>query len=211
MMRTRYPLAGIFALIPILFACGEDSVSPGTSGRAQAIIRDDPDRAAALVAAAPIGEAPLAAAAYSGSVSSNTNVAISTDGQTWIELGSPNGITIKLHSRDSTTVHGEVDAPVGTYAHVRLTLRGAQARIAAGGSVGGITLASELSLTLGGSDAQVVVQKQVQPFQISAGARTAIVFELNSETWATAQNAQDRMVEDAEVQASAAVAIRSGA
>ena len=100
--------------------------------------------------------------------------------------------------------------PVGTYAHVRLTLRGAQARIAAGGSVGGITLSSELSLTLGGSDAQVVVQKQVQPFQISAGTRTAIVFELNSETWATAQNAQDRMVEDAEVQTSAAVAIRSG-
>jgi hypothetical protein len=213
-MRPLASRAKILALIPILSAlsaCGDDDpVSPGTVGRAQAIVRDDPDRAAALVAAATIGEAPFAAPAYSGSFTSNTNVAISADGQTWVDLGSPNGITIKLHSRDSTTVHGEVDVPVGTYAHVRVTLRTAQARIAAGGSVGGITLATELSLTLGGSDAQVVVQKQVQPFQVSAGSRTAIVFELNSEAWATAQNAQDRMVDDAEVQASAAVAIRSG-
>jgi hypothetical protein len=210
-MRPLASRAKILALIPILSACGDDdSVSPGTAGRAQAIVRDDPDRSAALVAAAPIGEAPFAAPAYAGNLTSNTNVAISTDGQTWVDLGSPNGITIKLHSRDSTTVHGEVDVPVGTYAHVRVTLRSAQARIAAGGSVGGVTLTTELSLTLGGSDAQVIVQKQVQPFQVSAGSRTAIVFELNSEAWATAQNAQDRMVDDGEVQTSATVAIRSG-
>jgi len=189
-------------------ACGDDdATAPGSVGRAQGFIRDHPDRTAPAVRTAP---APFAAATFSGTMTSNTNLAVSVDGGTWIDLGSPNGITIRMQSADSTTVHGEVDVPVGTYARVRLTLRNAQAKLLAGGSVAGIALTSDLTLTVGGSDSQVVIEKQVQPFEIRAGSRTAIHFELNSEAWATAQNAQDRMVEDGEVQQATTVLVRTG-
>jgi hypothetical protein len=103
-----------------------------------------------------------------------------------------------------------VDVPAGTYARVRLTLRNAQAKLLAGGSVAGISLASDLTLTVGGTDSQVIVEKQVQPFEVRAGSRTAIQFELNSESWATAQNTQDRTVEDGEVQQAATILVRAG-
>jgi hypothetical protein len=189
-------------------ACGnDDGTSPDSMGRAQVFIRDHPDRSAPAASLAP---GPFAAATFSGTVTSNTNVAVSADGSTWIDLGSPNGITIRMQSADSTTVHGEVDVPAGTYARVRLTLRNAQAKLLAGGSVAGISLASDLTLTVGGTDSQVIVEKQVQPFEVRAGSRTAIQFELNSESWATAQNTQDRTVEDGEVQQAATILVRAG-
>jgi hypothetical protein len=205
--RTAFYLALGVSLLSA--GCGDDggSTGPDSPGRAQVFVRDHPDRS---TPAAHLSPGPFAAATFSGTMTSNTNVAVSVDGSTWIDLGSPNGITIRMQSADSTTVHGEVDVPAGSYARVRLTLRNAQARLLAGGSVAGISLTSDLTLTVGGSDSQVIVEKQVQPFEVRAGSRTAIQFELNSEAWATAQNTQDRTVEDGEVQQAATVLIRAG-
>jgi hypothetical protein len=167
----------------------------------EAFISDDPGSATASASATP------ARAAIAGSIVSNTNVEISTDGTTWVTLGSPNGITIKLQSAtDSSTVHGEVDAAAGSYSHVRVTLREAEANLLAGSVIGAVALASNASLAIGGNDRVVVLQRQVTPFEVVAGSLTTIFLELNSESWITASNVQDLVVEDAEV--AAAVATR---
>ncbi len=196
-------LLAVFAIS--LTTCGDNAVSSGRAGRAQAIMKDDPGRATPLTDSGNLNILSLQATAISGSISANTNAFISTDGRTWITLGSPNGITIVLQStRDSTNLHGEVDAPVGTYAYVRLVMRNARATIKAGSTIGGIGLTSDAILTLGGTDGEVTIDKQVQPFQVSANATTTILFELNAEAWATQQNAQDKVVEDTEIQNSTA-------
>ena len=198
-------------VLPILVAaaaCGDDDgpAGPGGRARAEAVIRDDPSRVSASTAASEGAGAP---APFTATMTTNANVAISTDGQTWVDLGSPNGITVNLQTTgDSTTVHGEVDAPLGTYAHVRLTLRGTQVTVKAGSQIGTTTLSSNVVLAVGGTDAQVVIQKQVAPVTLRTSGRTRFVFELNSEAWVTPANLQTRAVSDAEVQQSTQVAVR---
>ncbi|OGG46629.1 MAG: hypothetical protein A3F84_05400 [Candidatus Handelsmanbacteria bacterium RIFCSPLOWO2_12_FULL_64_10] len=197
-------LVTVFAIS--LTACGDNAVSSGRAGRAQAIVTDNPSRATPLADSGNLNILSLQATAFSGSISANTNAFISADGRTWAALGSPNGVTIALQStRDSTNLHGETDAPVATYAYVRLVMRSARATIKAGSTIGGVGLASDVILTLGGTDGEVTVEKQVPPFQVSANATTTILFELNAEAWATQQNAQDKVVEDAEIQSFTAV------
>jgi hypothetical protein len=203
------PLANIFlsAVFAIsLTACSDNSVSSGRAGRAQAVVKDDPSRTTPLIDSENTNLLALQATTFSGSISSNTNAFISTNGSTWVTLGSPNGITFVLQStRDSTNVHGEVDAPVGTYAYVRLVMRNARATIKAGSTIAGIALTSDVIFTLGGTDGEVTIEKQVPQFQVSSNTTTTILFELNAEAWATQQNVQDKVVEDTEIQNSTAV------
>ena len=71
----------IVIVVGTTVACGgDDATSPDPPGRTQAIVRDMP--------------APSITA--DGFVSADINVLISTDGQSWTALGSPNGITVEL-------------------------------------------------------------------------------------------------------------------
>lgn len=162
-----------------LVACG-DSVGPGTLGRAQGVITDP------------------ATAGFSGTVSGNIQVSISSDGSTWVDLGSLNGITIMLQSNaDTTNVHGEVSAPAGSYSQVRLTFSNVSAVLDAGSVIGNTTLANTQTVALGGTDQQAEVIKSLN-FSVTDNAtvRTSLQYRLNSGSWLTEAALAAGFVED---------------
>ena len=207
-MNNRYMLAVVMLGWGSLVGCSDDLGGPNleASGRIEAFVRDNPNSSSAnLLSSQALGLAP-----FSGSAAANANVSVSADGQTWIDLGSPNGITIRLQaSGDSTSVHGAGDLAAGTYTRVRLTLRNIALVVSAGANIGGVVLTSDTQINVGGSDRQVVIEKQVSAFTVTRTSTTRIVFELNTEVWMTAQNAQDRTVDDAEVAGAATAAVRA--
>jgi hypothetical protein len=190
-----------------------DSGGPDTGmGFARARVLDDPSSTSPH-ATAPIwlsGSGGWGAAVFTGSFEGDVAVAISVDGGAWVDLGPPADVTVTAQSGTATDVHGEVQVPVGTYTRVRLTLTGFDARLAAGSTIGGLTLTSETTVALGGADNTVVVEAQVPPFTVRAGAsaRTEILFDLNSETWVTQAAVQAGVVADAAVESATQPACR---
>lgn len=195
---TTLSLAGLAA------ACtGDDPVEPGT-GSASAAITDNAHEVDAMQASGDVTPRILAHGEYSGRLSSSATVEISANGAAWVELGSPTAVMVTLQSHaEETTVNTRASVPVGTYNLVRLTLSGAEAEIEAGGVIGGITLASAVGIRVGGSDGEVVIEKEVEPFTVKADTHVRILFDLNSEGWVTEESAEDQMAEDEEVRGSA--------
>ncbi len=182
------------ALLPWIAACDDSGLDAGTMGKVQFILRDAPG---------------TTAPAYQGSLTTNANAFIAANGTQWVQLGSPNGITVKLQNADSTNVHGAVDAPVGTYTRVRLVLRDVEVVVKAGASVGGITLTSDVTLAVGGTDREVVIETQVAPFVVTENDRVTVDIRLDSGVWINAQNLQTRTVSDAAIIAAATIAVKS--
>lgn len=183
------------AVLLVLAACGDDGgiqVGTGLQGRAEVTI----------------GDQPAAPPSFVGTMVANTNAAISVDGRTWRDLGSPNGITIPLQSDLRATVHGEVDAARGTFTHVRVILRDAVAEIRAGSTVSGFLLTDDVLMVVGGTDGTVEIVAEVSSFTVDASGRIAISFDLNSEAWVNATNVQDRVVSDSQVQQAATVRVQ---
>lgn len=161
---------------------------------------DDPTGSGLGRAESLIQDSPNGSPTVTGSLAGNVFVSLSSDGLTWVDLGSPNGITIPLQlSATATTVHGEVDAPTGTYTRVRLVFDGVSARLQSGSTIGGTTLTSDVDLTLGGSDQRVEVVVPVPSFTVEAEAsvQRTIVFELRSYLWLTVAALQAGTVQDA--------------
>ncbi|MFN0179087.1 MAG: hypothetical protein ACKVZ0_09825 [Gemmatimonadales bacterium] len=181
----RYARFSTIVLATLAAAGCNESTTPGL-GRAEALIVDPP-------AAAPT---------VAGSLAGNTFASISTDGTTWVDLGSPNGITVPLQAAGSATVHGEQDAPTGTYTRVRLIFEGVTARLTSGSVIGGTTLTSNVNLPLGGADQRVEVVVAVPAFTVDAdaGIQRTIAFELRSYLWITAAALQAGTVTDATIQ-----------
>ena len=176
-----------------LLSCGEPTATG--SGRAEALIQD-----------VPSGPASLA-----GTVQGNIFASLSADGDVWADLGSPNGITINLQTvGSSTTVHGEEDAPTGSYDRVRLVFSGVTVRVLSGSVVGGTTLTSDVVLTLGGGDNLVEVVVDVPEFRVDASTtvQRTIVFDLRSSLWLTAAALQAGTIADASLQAAITASTR---
>ena len=179
MYLQRYTHIFLLLGTAALVACG-DSTGTGTLGRAQGVITDP------------------ATAGFSGTVSGNIQVSISSDGSTWVDLGSLNGITIMLQSNaDTTNVHGEVSAPAGSYSQVRLTFSNVSAALNAGSVIGNTTLTNTQTVALGGTDQQAEVVKSVN-FSVTddATVRTSLQFRLNSGNWLTEAALAAGFVED---------------
>ncbi|MBI4551600.1 MAG: hypothetical protein HY710_04985 [Candidatus Latescibacteria bacterium] len=205
-MRGREWLAVALAVMAFVVIGCENGVGSSSEGRAQGVVKDHPQQANPKVSGAG-----ATSATFTGDLTANTFVSLSADGTTWVDLGSPNGITIKLqNTTDSTNVHGEQDARVGTYARVRLVLQNATATIKAGSTIGSLTLTSDTTVKVGGTDQRVEIDKAVS-FQVSSETsfRTAIVFELNAEQWITEQSVQAGVVEDTAIQQATTVAART--
>jgi hypothetical protein len=184
-MRHRL-VAAVFSIAAAQLACS-DPTSSGT-GRAEALIQDTPTGTGTI----------------SGSLAGNVFASISANGNTWVNLGSPNGITVPLQLTGTTsTVHGEADAAAGTYSRVRLTFDGVVARLQAGSVVGGVTLTSDANITLGGADQRVELTVTVPSFAVDAdpSVQRTVLFELRSHLWLTAAALQAGTVEDAALQA----------
>lgn len=189
---------------------GGNGAGSGGTGFARALLIDDP------ATTSPALQAPLAAfrragtaSAWSGTFHGSAQVAISVDGNVWIDLGNPGAVTVDAQSSGSETdVHGEVEVPAGTYARVRLVLDGMDAQLAAGSTIGGLSLTADATVSIGGTDGRVVIEQTVPPFAVSAdaSARTEILFDLNSEAWITETAVNQQTVADAAV----AAAARSG-
>ncbi|HEX9582467.1 MAG TPA: hypothetical protein VF970_15285 [Gemmatimonadales bacterium] len=205
------PLATGAVLLIAVAAC-TDGTGSGL-GRAEVLIRDNPNTTGAAPAATGLVAhiaATGAPAAFTGSIAGDAQVSISADGEDWYDLGSPNGITIQLQNAgDSTTVHGEVDAPAGGYTRVRVILDGAEARLNVGSTFGGLVLQTQVAVQLGGSDQRVVIDRTVPAFEVraQAGAVTRIGLELNAEAWLTETSVQALMVQDTAIQTALAVSV----
>jgi hypothetical protein len=150
-----------------------------------------------------VQDSPTATPTASGTLAGNVHASL-WDGSRWIELGSPNGITIPLQlAGRPTTIHGEASAPAASYSRVRITFQGVIARIARGSVVGGTTLTNDASITLGGADQRAEVIVSVNSFSVEADPRVrrVITFELRSQQWLTSGALQSGWVEDAALEA----------
>lgn len=196
----------IFALVALLgtaAACTDTDPIDGGTASVSATITDDASSQAALQGESATPMQVQADGQFSGRFSSAARAAISTDGETWVDLGSPSQVTVALQSsHQQATVHNRTAVATGTYTRVRLTLTNARAELDAGAMLGGISFASAVSIRVGGADQQVVIEKQVEPFTIRANTHARIQFDLNSEGWVNQQAADHESAEDPEVQES---------
>lgn len=185
-------------------ACnGDDPIEAGT-GSASAAITDNAHAIDPMSATGAAQGRILMHGDFSGTLSGSALVEVSADGETWVAIGSPASVLVTLQShQEETTVRSRMSVPVGTYSRVRLTLSGAQAQIDAGGTVGGITLTSAVAITVGGSDGEVVIEKEVEPFTITTNTHARVAFDLNSEGWVTEEAAAEETVGDEEIRTSA--------
>lgn len=183
-MRHRLVYPGL--VLGVALASCSDPIASGT-GRAEGFLQDPPSGTPTM----------------SGSLAGNVHVSISADGLTWVDLGSPNGITVPLQlAASATTVHGEVDAPAGAYSRVRLTFEGVTARVLSGSTIQGTTITADVNVPLGGSDGRVEVVIPVPGFTVDADPQSqrTIVFDLRSTLWLTLAAIQAGAVLDAALQ-----------
>lgn len=182
-----------------LGACG-DSTGPSDEGRVSAVLGDAPSASQVSYQASRWDAPSTASAAFQGQMSGSAQVFIYSDAQGWVSLGSPASANLTLQSSDRTTVQSEASVPVGSYTRVRLVLQNGSANIAAGARLGGLVLTSAVTITMGGPNGQVVIEKTVTPFTITASSRATVEFDLNSETWVNESTAQSRTASATEIQ-----------
>jgi hypothetical protein len=206
-------VAGLLIALGLpLAACDDDPSGPDGSGRIEAFVIDDPQSASPSVTDAPgdgiaIDRSTTGRAAFTGTAQGDFQASISVDGQTWVDLGSLNGITVDLQTTgQETSVHGEQSVPVGTYAHVRLILDGVNAELSAGSVIGAITLGVDTFVSVNGGG-QVVIERTIPPFSIEADADARLVFDLNAEAWLTESALTLGSAAAAEVQANVAAGV----
>ena len=205
----------IAVLMPLtLAACSDDGTGPGDgNGYARAVMMDDPDVTSQHATAPLLFLSRSGAAAYTGEFTGTAQIAISADGATWIDLGSPAQVTVDAQSSgNETVVHGEATVPAGTYTRIRVTFEGMNIQLDAGSTIGGLTLTAGATIVVGGADGEVVIEKQVSGFTVAAdaSARTDVVFDLNSEAWVTESAVTGGVVSDAEVRSQSAAWTRTG-
>lgn len=150
----------------------------------------------------------LSSATFSGSMTSTAHVEIYSETRGWVQLGSPNRVTMQMQSGSETTVHASSQAEADTYTRVRLVLDDADATIEAGSVIGSVTLDGNVQIRVGGSDGRVTIEKSVSSFTVSANSSTRLVFDLNSEAWVDSQSAESETASDAEVQSATTVIVQ---
>ena len=164
------PMAAVVAAALVVGACEDDDDPTGPSAETstQAMVVDEPG----------------GTSSYSGDMAGDFQFSVSTDGQTWTDVGSPNGITVLLQDASEVSVHGSQEAPAGTFPRVRLLIRGAEATVAAGSEIGGTTLTSDATVSVGGSE-DVLIEREITPPSLEDGEELVVTFDLNSEAWLT--------------------------
>ena len=151
-----------------LFGCGGDPVGPQGSGEIQALITD----------------IPAAGSAFTGTMSANASVSVSTDSTTWVELGSASAVSVVLQSAtDTTNVYGAKIITGDEYSYVRLSLSNAVVLVNSGSTFGNVTLVGDRNIILGGADSALVVDLMVAPFVVNDSTPAVLEFDLNSQAY----------------------------
>ncbi len=194
-MRLRAPYFPILSLVAasiLLSGCSDNGLEPDVAGLVDARVRDS------------------AALAFTGTAAGDMSVAIRSTGGTWVELGSPNGITVPLQQTVGVSVHGTQSAPSGSYDRVRLTMgSGIDVKVDAGSEIGQTTLESDASATVA-TDDDLVIEITVAAFTVSETGTVTVAFELNSEQWLTIASLDAGVVTDAAVSAAVTAAVTGG-
>lgn len=207
-MRYRFHLYTMILLMPIaagLTACDDAAGPTGSEGRVSAVITDDPTATLQRIGSEPVSfvvNGQTAAAQFTGSVSGNASVEISTDGEIWVSLGDPQQFTLDAQiSGTEATVHALGQVPLAVYTRARLVLEDAVASISAGSTIGGVVLNADADLMLGGTDQSVTIEVPLSSMSVSADVTTLLRFDLNAESWVTGSAVQAGTVSDAELTA----------
>ena len=188
---SKYRGMGALIAVVSVLACGDDALGPDVA-QSEAFVFDDP---------------AVGGASYSGTAAGNFQASLSADGQTWIDLGSLNGITVSLQvSPDEATVHGAQAIPEGTFTRVRLVLQDVEVTVSAGSTVGGVMFPQEMKADLA-SGVPLSIERVVPEFSVMDGERAEIRFDLNSESWLTANAVQNGLVPTADVEAAATASV----
>jgi hypothetical protein len=195
---TKLTTAAMAVASALLLGACSDSTGPGGDGRVSAVLTDSPSGSTVSYQDTQAG-APMAASGLQGQMSGSAQAYIYSQADGWIALGSPSNANVTLQSSNETTVHSQASVPEGTYTKVRLILEGGKTNVAAGSVFGGFTLSALVSISMGGSDGKIVIEKTVQPFTVTANATTRVRFDLNSEVWVNQQAAESKTCSDAEV------------
>jgi hypothetical protein len=184
------PLVAAVASTLVVGACDDDDgpTGPSTETNTEAMVVDEPE----------------GSSTYSGDMAGDFQFAVSADGETWTDVGSPNGITLLLQDDSEVSVHGAQDAPLGTFPRVRLTIRNADVTIEQGSEIGGTTLASDATVSVGGPQG-VIIEREITVPSLEEGEDLHVTFDLNSETWLTLDAVTSGLANDAAVAAAASV------
>jgi hypothetical protein len=121
---------------------------------------------------------------------------ISTDGFTWIQLGAAVPLSVQLQHPLAHTVHGPFHAPIGSYTRVRLAILNPVVQVNEGSTFGAVTVSNFTSISVSGSGQDLVIEKSlpVLGVQEQGGLGPAVYFDLNAETWLTAESVSSRVV-----------------
>ena len=186
----------------LVLGCGVE----GDSGRVEVYLVDNPDAGAPapVAAAAATGGAPLA---FTGRFEAQAQAFISTDGATWVPLGLVTPKSIQLQHATANSVHGPDHAPTGVYTRARLVLQNAIVLVAAGSTFGSVTVTNPVNITVVGTGQGIVIEKEIPAIsvQVEGGLGPTITFDLNAETWITAQAVDGRSVAESQVQQAVSV------
>ena len=159
----RYTLFGA-GIALVAAGCGDDGLDSDVTGLVNAEVRDT----------------PAGTGTFTATAAGNMHVSIRSTGGIWVDLGTPNGITVSLQSTTPTSVHGSTSVASGTYDRVRLTLSGVTFTVTNGG--GGLNTGSAVAA----GTAALELEVSVPDFTVSASGGTAsVLFDLNVEDWLT--------------------------
>jgi hypothetical protein len=154
-------------IAPLLAACGDDPAGPVEGQMNGAVV----DR-------------PAAASDFTGNMAGNYQFSVSTDGDTWVDVGTLNGITILLQDSTVTSMHGAQDAPTGAFRYVRMRARAAEVTIDAGSEIGGTNFPSDMKVEVAETE-DLIVERQVTSPAVGSDEAVLVTFDLNSEAWLT--------------------------
>jgi hypothetical protein len=187
----RLTMSVILGLAVAGASCGDSTMGPSATGRVEAVIEDS------------------STSGVTGTIAGNISASI-WDGDRWVDLGSPNGITVLLQGGSrTTTIHGEQSVAPVEYSRTRITFQGVTARLASGSVVSGTTLVSDANVVLGGADQRAEI---TAPISITIDANTlvrhTVIFDLRSQLWLTLGAVQAGRVEDAPLQAAITASAR---
>lgn len=205
--RTTYARIAIAGLLLAAVAVACDDETTGTSeARVTAEVHDDDRdaRAASIASLLPL----QASSSYDGTVSGDARVEVSADGETWAQLEDASEIDVELQAADGeAVVHADASVPLESFTRARLVLDGADATLEAGSTVGGITLESGTTLSLGGSGRVVVETQLEESLDASAGTDATLSFDLNSEAWITETAVEAGTVAESAIQGAVTVQV----
>jgi hypothetical protein len=168
---VRYPsVAALLAAgsLTILTACGDDPAGPVEGQMNGAVV-----------------DLPPVASSYTGNIAGDFQFSVSTDGQTWVDVGTLNGITVLLQDSTETSMHGAQDAPTGAFRHVRMRLQAAEVTVDAGSEIDGTNYGSDMKVDVAQVE-DLVVERQVTSPAVGSDEAVLVTFDLNSEVWLTA-------------------------